>query len=268
MIRHGLFLLTVFLFFTVSGMAQVAINDNGSEPHASAILDINSFDSNKGLLLPRVNITSLSNEPTPVIANPAEGLIIYNTNDSDPDIPKGFYYWSETDGGKWTHMLGDNNYTTNNFMQGFFQAGELYELNDLGSGTTINLNSPSSTYGWTSASNGEFFGTVTSNLTTDGDRLIIGEDGLYKIEVTGSISGSNGNQVRTCVYKRTGAELRETRVLYWIKLQATGDIMGGSAQGLLHLSAGETVEVRFNSTSVGESININALNLIVNKVGD
>ena len=268
MIRHGLFLLTVFLFFTVSSMAQVAINDNGSAPHESAILDINSFDSNKGLLLPRVSITSLTNEPTPVITSPAEGLIVFNINESDPDIPKGFYYWSEDDGGKWTQMLGDNNYTNNTWSQAFFQAGELYELNDLGSGTTVNLNNPSSTYGWTTATAGEFFGDVSSNLTTDGDRIIVGEDGLYKIEVTGSISGSNGNQVRTCVFKRTGTELRETRVLYWVKLQATGDIMGGSAQGLLHLSAGETIEVRFNSTSSGESININALNLIINKVGE
>jgi hypothetical protein len=203
-----------------------------------------------------------------VIASPAEGLIVFNTNDSDPDIPKGFYYWSESDGGKWTQMLGDNNYTTNNFMQGFFQAGELYELNDLGAGTTIILNNPSLTYGWISAEDGEFFGDVTSNLTTDGDCLIIGEDGLYKVELTASFSGTNNNQVKVSVFKRTEVELRETRVQYWTKLQATGDIVSGTAQGLLHLAAGDKIEVRFKSTSWGEVIEINSANLIVNKVGD
>ena len=48
--------------------AQVAINSDGTAPHPSAQLEVKA--ANKGLLLPRVNPA--------VIANPAEGLLLYN----------------------------------------------------------------------------------------------------------------------------------------------------------------------------------------------
>lgn len=52
---------------------NVAINNEGSQPHASAMLDIQS--STKGMLIPR-----LSTGERTAIANPASGLTIYNTN--------------------------------------------------------------------------------------------------------------------------------------------------------------------------------------------
>lgn len=268
MIRHGLLLLTVLLFFTVSGMAQVAINDNGSEPHSSAILDINSFDSNKGLLLPRVSITSLSNEPTPVITDPAEGLIVFNTNGSNPDIPKGFYYWSEDDGGKWTQMLGDNNFTTNTWSQAFFQAGELYEVHVLGSENPLSLPVANKMYGWTNATQGESFGDVTFNLASDGDKIIIGEDGLYKVEFTASFSGTNNLQLKASVFMTRNAVKTETRVRFWEKLLSSGDLGSGTANGLLELLAGDEIEIRFMATTSSETIYLNQVNLIVNKVGN
>ena len=53
--------------------AQVAINIDGSAPAASAMLDVQ--DTARGMLLPR-----LTTAERDAIANPADGLVIYNTD--------------------------------------------------------------------------------------------------------------------------------------------------------------------------------------------
>lgn len=79
-----------FAFFSVLS-AQVGINTDGSNPDASAILDVKSTD--KGVLIPRMTLTQRDN-----ILSPASGLMIYN-NDSNQ-----FNYF---DGSVWT-VVGDN----------------------------------------------------------------------------------------------------------------------------------------------------------------
>jgi len=64
--------------------AQMAVNTDGSSPHASAMLEVKS--TNKGFLPPRV---TLANRP----GSPATGLIIYQT-----DGVAGFYFY---DGASW-----------------------------------------------------------------------------------------------------------------------------------------------------------------------
>ena len=64
------------LMLSLSVTAQVGISTDGSAPNSSAMLDISS--SNKGLLLPRMTTTEQS-----LIANPAPGLIIFNTDSLD-----------------------------------------------------------------------------------------------------------------------------------------------------------------------------------------
>lgn len=67
--------------------AQVGINT--TTPNASSILDINS--SNKGALFPQYDLTVLNSTSTP-IANPADGLIIYNKGGTST-FPIGYYIW-------------------------------------------------------------------------------------------------------------------------------------------------------------------------------
>jgi hypothetical protein len=62
-------------------------------PSASAVLDINS--TNKGVLLPRVALTSATDTVT--IAGPATGLFVYNTGTAALTT-KGFMFW---DGAAW-----------------------------------------------------------------------------------------------------------------------------------------------------------------------
>ena len=67
-------LLSIILLYTALGYAQIAINTDGSNPDGSAILDVKSTD--KGLLIPRMTQTQIE-----AITNPADGLLVYNTDD-------------------------------------------------------------------------------------------------------------------------------------------------------------------------------------------
>lgn len=67
--------------FAAVNAQNVAVNGDGSNPDASAILDVKSTD--KGLLIPRMTMAQRD-----AIATPAQGLIVYQT-----DNTPGFYYY-------------------------------------------------------------------------------------------------------------------------------------------------------------------------------
>ena len=74
------------LFIVQLSFSQVGIGT--TNPNASSALDITS--TNSGLLIPRVSLTSSTDNTT--IAAPATSLMVYNTNTAN-DITPGFYYW-------------------------------------------------------------------------------------------------------------------------------------------------------------------------------
>lgn len=77
--------------FTVNAQS-VGINDDGSVPDNSAMLDVKS--TTKGLLPPRMTSGQIT-----AIANPAEGLIVYNTDTKKPNFYNGTA-WKNYDGTK------------------------------------------------------------------------------------------------------------------------------------------------------------------------
>ena len=76
----------VFLFVSTLGFAQnVGINDDGTTPDASAMLDIKvTAVAKKGFLIPR-----MTSAERLAIASPATGLLVYQTN-----VITGFYYYT------------------------------------------------------------------------------------------------------------------------------------------------------------------------------
>jgi len=95
-----LLLIVFVLIIGISSFGQnIGINGTGAAPNASAILDVTS--NNKGLLIPRISIGStLAGNP---IANPANSLLVYNTNAGiNFGSGTGFYYWD----GIWTPLGG------------------------------------------------------------------------------------------------------------------------------------------------------------------
>ncbi len=96
--------LTLLLFICIiSVQAQVGIGT--TTPDNSSMLEIKSTD--KGILIPRVYLTDITNTTTP-INNPAEGLMIYNTNASviGGVGGKGFYIFN---GSNWEKIISSSN---------------------------------------------------------------------------------------------------------------------------------------------------------------
>ena len=80
---------SLFLLTGISLFAQVSINNNGSGPDASAILDVNS--TTMGLLPPRMTTTQRK-----AILSPAEGLVVYNTDEKALNIYTGMSWKAMT----------------------------------------------------------------------------------------------------------------------------------------------------------------------------
>lgn len=86
------FLLILFFLMHSSVMLfsqNVGINNDASQPHNSAMLDVKSTE--KGLLIPRMTMAERDD-----IDEPATGLMIYQTNNT-----AGFYYYN---GSAWTSV--------------------------------------------------------------------------------------------------------------------------------------------------------------------
>ena len=89
---------SLVLFFVVFSSKGQNVGINTNTPHPSAALDIT--DSTKGMLIPRMTMVQRNN-----IQNPAEGLMVYQT-----DSTKGYWYF---DGSEWKNVTANNNSNNN-----------------------------------------------------------------------------------------------------------------------------------------------------------
>lgn len=85
----------LLVFVLVFGMSYAQVGIGTTSPADGALLDLTS--ANKGLLVPRVNITDLTTilPVTPGTASGTDGLLVWNTNGT---TGVGFHYW---DGNDW-----------------------------------------------------------------------------------------------------------------------------------------------------------------------
>lgn len=85
------------------------IGDNPTMISPTAVLDIES--TNKGILMPRVNLTgTLDQAPIPTATGvPANGLTVFNLNTAG-DVTPGYYYWS-TPLARWVRVADQTSVT-------------------------------------------------------------------------------------------------------------------------------------------------------------
>jgi len=100
--------LTCLLFLSINVNAQVAVNTDGANPDASAMLDVKSVD--KGILIPRMTLLQKN-----AIPSPATGLLVYQT-----DGTQGFYFFNGT---AWTLITGTGGATGNVVLNDFYVVG-------------------------------------------------------------------------------------------------------------------------------------------------
>lgn len=109
-------------------LSQVGIGT--TNPDNSSILDLKS--SNSGLLIPRINLSSTTDNIT--IPNPANALLVYNLSTVN-DIVPGFYYWDS----KWKKMSSNSGSTDDTHWK--LEGNTLSSVNEfLGSKNYFPLN--------------------------------------------------------------------------------------------------------------------------------
>lgn len=94
--RKLLTLLIAIIGFLPHIRGQVTIGTL-NPPHASAVLELDSENKDKGFLLPRVNLKSASDVST--IPNPKKGLLVYNLGQEASFPVVALVYWNGTE---WT----------------------------------------------------------------------------------------------------------------------------------------------------------------------
>ena len=95
--KNKYYLFTGLIFLNIVVHAQVKIGNNSTSINSASILELET--TNKGLVFPRVSLTSVSSS-SPLPATLLTGTVIYNTNASVTNgNGVGLYYWN---GSSWT----------------------------------------------------------------------------------------------------------------------------------------------------------------------
>jgi hypothetical protein len=104
-VKCRLVFMLCFYFSCAKMFCQVGIGT--IVPDKSSMLDVVS--TNKGVLIPRVSLTGLT-DITTIIDGNKESLLVYNTS-TVLDVRPGYYYWSNN---KWNKIaIADDNVLTN-----------------------------------------------------------------------------------------------------------------------------------------------------------
>ncbi len=122
----------VFLaIINVSFSQNIGINGSGSNPHASALLDVDAVATpSLGILIPRIALQAI-NLAAP-ISSPATSLLLYNTATASTGtnaVSPGYYYW---DGIKWVRFAYNPSGVSSLAWNTLGNAGTLSSTNFLG----------------------------------------------------------------------------------------------------------------------------------------
>lgn len=99
--KNNFLFFALFMFFSASYGQSVGINTD--TPHSSAILDVKTNGTHRSWTLPKIHLSTSSDKTGIVDEDPADALLIYNTNENLP-AGKGIYYWDSTNG-RWQFMV-------------------------------------------------------------------------------------------------------------------------------------------------------------------
>jgi hypothetical protein len=247
--RHSFsFLLLILSSIHIFGQQNVAINNDGSDPHPLAILDVKS--TSKGVLLPR-----MSSAERMAIQNPPEGLMIYDT-----DHQSIYFYTADGGANSWNNVMSSDlvlpyfeGVSLNNAafhiqnaepsptaIAGQFSAGDGIGVNGEGNiggkffGATTGIDVVG---GGNGGYAGKFYsgnqGVYIDLNGNDGKALIVdnGKTGLGTITPTAKLhvrdaNASNGNTTGEAIFKASAYQPSipdEMNLEYWIAQPAGGE---------------------------------------------
>ena len=104
-------LIRILLLYSSGISGQVGINT--IQPHPSAALDLDASSKKGGLLIPRVNLLSITDVIT--ITNPANGLLVYNISNNGSGNNQVYanylYYYDQN---QWKRLTNEEDLINNN----------------------------------------------------------------------------------------------------------------------------------------------------------
>lgn len=279
-----LYVLAIFSFFILSNQlfAQVLISATPGDPHESAYMEIRSEDG--GLLIPNIVLeksVTTDEAIAPSIPNPADGLLIFHDGTDgtggSSELPKGLWYFDDDQGvsGKWFIYSR----TGSVFSSSLDNFGEMYEINDMGSGTQMTLNNNFSIpcanstmgflgYGFT-FNNNSSVNTEEVGVTAVADQLQIAVNtakAYYTADIsTTIITNTSGNIVTGQLFVNDTAS---QAIFFRHAFQTSGEYVNCSTSGIIVLESGDKVDFRFKTTTGVEIIYLEHLNVKLTKIGD
>jgi len=195
----------LILFFLFSSIyliapAQVAISYDGSSPDATAMFEVKS--NTKGVLIPRLSQAQISS-----ITNPANGLIVFNTNDSKLYIfTIDGYRWKEVQYGVHeilypaSFSIGNGNSCSNTVVGGEYFVGiSLGPIDTIVIDTYVYTNgnwsvSTNTVNGYSFSGSGVFTSTGNQQITLYGSGTpILSQTDFFTASVTGGGSTCSFN---------------------------------------------------------------------------
>ncbi len=246
---HTLFLIC---FVNVFFAQNIGINGSGSNPHASALLDVDAVATpSLGILIPRIALQAV-NISAPV-AGPATSLLLYNTASAGTGtnaITPGYYYW---DGTQWVRFnTGSSSSGSGWLLTG--NAGTTAGTNFLG--TTDNQNvvfkRANVQSGLISPSNTSFGSSALNPLTTGVGLCAFGNNALGSV-TTGNLNIAIGSSALMNITTGIG----NTSVGSNMSSVTTGSLNVGIGGGCNATGSGNSYNIGVGSNAFNSNGNYN-----------
>ena len=252
-----LFFIAILSKYSITRAQSVGINDDGSLPHPSAMLDVKSLS--RGVLIPRVALTA-TNSASPV-SSPLTSLLVYNTATAGSGgiaVTPGFYFWNgaswekissaSTPSNAWSLTGNSGTSSDNNFIGTADDQALVFKVNNVPSGI-INRTHLNTAFGFSAFSNNingtantafgsaaMYSNTIGYNNSAFGQQALLSNTGGGENTAIGNIAlfenttGSNNTAIgsRTLGSNTTGSY--NTAVGYLANV-AYGDLTNATAIG-------------------------------------
>ena len=166
--------------------------------------------------------------------------------------------------GNFTNIVADN-ITVNGASILEPSYGSLYEISE--AGNNINVIISGTFYQWINTTVGIETGGNTVVGSAINDNIVVGSDGegVYYISVSVSLGGSNNIVVQGAVFLNG---VRQQGIEFNRKLNASGDAGSASISGLLDLSDGDQIDLRFTANGNNKLVTIEHCYLTMFRLGD
>lgn len=254
----------------VKGQALLSTHDTPADSVIeSAMLALQSDD--RGLKIPTIELMYDEGEvAAPSISGtPADGLVIFH--DGRNNITKGMWYY-DAEISKWIIYTDFNTEESELDIEDF---GELFESNDLGAGTTYDLEDTFHKP-WSSAETGlkgaafSFLDSelVTTELGANTDTAdqyqITGPDAIYSVVISATIAATApATTVTGAVFVN---DVKMDHLFFRHTFQLKDSPTSLNTSGNLEIHTNDKIDVRFISSTKNKGIEVENLNLRLAKI--